>query len=105
MPSVEPLTDAERADALAALPDWSGSGPTLSRSVKVADFRAAVALVNAVADAAEAANHHPDVCITGYRYVSFELSTHAAKALTRRDIDLARAINRCVDDAAAVGSA
>jgi 4a-hydroxytetrahydrobiopterin dehydratase len=96
MPYAEPLTDAELADALAALPDWTRDGPALSRSVKVADFRAAVALVNAVADAAEAANHHPDVCITAYRNVSFELLTHAAKAVTRRDIDLATEIDRLI---------
>jgi 4a-hydroxytetrahydrobiopterin dehydratase len=96
MPYAEPLTDAELADAIAALPEWTRAGATLSRSVKVADFRAAVALVDAVADAAEAANHHPDVCITGYRTVSFELSTHAAEALTRRDIELATEIDRLI---------
>ena len=96
MPYAEPLTDAELADALGSLPDWSRSGALLSRSVKVADFRAAVALVNAVADAAEAADHHPDICITGYRNVSFELSTHAARAITRRDIDLAAEIDRLI---------
>jgi pterin-4a-carbinolamine dehydratase len=36
------------------------------------------------------------VCITAYRNVSFELSTHAAKALTRRDIDLATEIDRLI---------
>jgi 4a-hydroxytetrahydrobiopterin dehydratase len=96
MPYAEPLTDAQLADALAALPDWTQAGAALSRSVKVADFRVAVTLVNAVAEAAEAADHHPDVCITGYRNVSFELSTHAAKALTRRDIELATEIDRLI---------
>jgi 4a-hydroxytetrahydrobiopterin dehydratase len=68
----------------------------MRRSVQVADFAAAIALVNAVADAAEAANHHPDIHITGYRHVSFELSTHAARALTRRDIELAVEIDRLI---------
>ena len=68
----------------------------MERTVQLADFRAAVALVNAVADAAEAANHHPDVRITGYRNVSFVLSTHAANALTRRDIGLATEIDRLI---------
>ena len=45
-----------------------------------------------IADAAEAADHHPDIHITGYRRVSFELTTHAAKALTFRDIELAQSI-------------
>ena len=96
MPYAIPLTDAELADALASLPEWAREGDTIRRSVEVADFAAAVALINAVAEAAEAANHHPDIHLTGYRHVSFELSTHAAKALTRRDIELATEIDRLI---------
>jgi 4a-hydroxytetrahydrobiopterin dehydratase len=96
MPYADPLTDAELAEALASLPEWSRDGDIIRRSVKVAGFREAVALVNEVADAAEAANHHPDIAITGYRNVSIELTTHAAKALTRRDIDLATEIDRLI---------
>ena|SRR5688500_3271829 len=96
MPYADPLTDAELAAALRDLPDWAREGTVLRRTVTVAGFRAAVELVNAVADAAEAANHHPDICITGYRNVSFELSTHAAGAITRRDIELATEIDRLV---------
>jgi len=100
MPYADPLTDAELAAALATLPEWTRDGAVLRRSVKVTDFRAAVALVNAVADAAETANHHPDISITGYRNVSFELSTHAAGAITRRDIELATEIDRLIIGAA-----
>ena len=96
MPYATPLTDAELADALASLPEWAREGDTIRRSVEVADFAAAVALINAVAEAAEAANHHPDIHLTGYRHVSFEVSTHAAKALTRRDIELATEIDRLI---------
>jgi 4a-hydroxytetrahydrobiopterin dehydratase len=96
MPYADPLTDAELDEALQALPDWSREGTVIRRSAKVAGFRAAVALVNDVAEAAEAANHHPDICISGYRNVSFELTTHAAKALTRRDIELATDIDRLI---------
>jgi len=96
MPYAEPLTDEELSSALASLPEWTREGATIRRSVARGDFRGAVALLNAVAEAAEAANHHPDLHITGYRNVSFELSTHAAKALTRRDIELATEIDRLV---------
>ena len=99
MPYAEPLTDAEIASALARLSEWRRDGTLIRRIVRVGDFRAAIALVNAVADAAEAANHHPDICITGYRNVSFELSTHAAKAITRRDIELATEIDRLANTA------
>ena len=100
MPYAEPLTDAELADALVSLPAWEREGTSLRRTVDVADFRAAVALVHAVADAAEAANHHPDILIHGYRHVTFTLSTHAAKAITRRDTELAAQIDRLASAAA-----
>ena len=96
MPYATPLTDDELAQALARLPDWTRDGATLSRTVDCTDFRAAVALVNRVADAAEAANHHSDIAIHGYRHVTFTLSTHAANALTERDVELAAEIDRLV---------
>jgi 4a-hydroxytetrahydrobiopterin dehydratase len=99
MPYADPLTDDELAAALSGLPDWSRDGALIRRSARLGGFRQAVALVNEVADAAEAANHHPDICITGYRTVTFELTTHAAKALTRRDIDLATQIDRLIIEA------
>jgi len=96
MPYADPLTDAELAEALVALPEWSREGDVIRRSAKVGGFSEAAELVRSVAAAADAANHHPDVHITGYRIVTFELSTHAAKALTRRDIDLAIEIDRLI---------
>ena len=99
MPYATPLTDDELAHALARLPDWTRQGATLSRTVDVADFRAAVALVNRVADAAEAANHHPDILVHGYRHVTFTLSTHDAAAVTARDVELAAQIDQLVPGA------
>jgi len=96
MPYADPLTDHELAAALAGLPDWTRDGVFIRRSVKVEGFSAAADLVQAVADAANAADHHPDVHITGYRNVAFELTTHAAGAITRRDIELATEIDRLI---------
>jgi 4a-hydroxytetrahydrobiopterin dehydratase len=96
MPSATRLTDDELAQALARLPDWTRVGAALSRTVELADFRAAVALVDRVADIAEAANHHPDILIHGYRHITFTLSTHDADALTARDVALAAQIDRLV---------
>lgn len=98
MPYAEPLNDSELTDALARLPEWRHEGATLVRTVEAAGFTAAIALVNAVAEAAEAANHHPDIGVHDYRRVTFTLSTHAASAVTRRDVDLATEIDRLVPD-------
>ncbi len=102
MPYADPLTDDEIARALDGLVGWSREADDIRRTVVCADFRAAIGLVDAVADAAEAANHHPDIELRRYKRVTFTLSTHAAKAITRRDIELAAEIDRL---AARIGAA
>ena len=54
-------------------------------------FRAAIDLVNRVADAAEAADHHPDFEIN-WRRVTFKLTTKAAGGLSHKDFDMAAQI-------------
>ena len=102
MPYADPLTDDEVARALASLSGWTREGDAIRRTITCADFRGAIALVGAVADAAEAANHHPDIEVRRYKRVTFTLSTHAANAITARDIELAGEIDRL---AARIGAA
>jgi 4a-hydroxytetrahydrobiopterin dehydratase len=86
------LTADEVVHALADLPQWSGSPEAITRTVQAADFRAAIALVNAVADAAEEADHHPDIDIR-WRDVTFTLSTHSAGGVTDKDVTMAHRID------------
>jgi 4a-hydroxytetrahydrobiopterin dehydratase len=102
MPYADPLTDDEIDHALASLHGWAREADAIRRTIVCTDFRGAIALVNAVADAAEAANHHPDIEVRRYRRVTFTMSTHAASAITARDIDLAAEIDRL---AARIGGA
>jgi 4a-hydroxytetrahydrobiopterin dehydratase len=102
VPYADPLTDDEVSRALDALDGWSRDADAIHRTVACADFRAAIALVNAVADVAEAANHHPDIEVRRYRRVTFTLTTHAANAITSRDIEVASEIDRL---AARIGGA
>jgi 4a-hydroxytetrahydrobiopterin dehydratase len=83
------LDDAAIDAALQGLPEWSREGDTLVRTYKRRDWTDAVALVNAVAPEAERRQHHPDVCITEYRLVTFRLTTHSKGGITNRDVDLA----------------
>ena len=96
MPYADPLTDDQIATALDSLDGWARQDDAIRRTVDTAGFGAALALVNAVAEAAEAADHHPDICITGYRRVTLTLTTHATRAITRRDVELAAEIDRLV---------
>ena len=62
----------------------------IRRTYTFADFRAAMAFVNRVADAAQAADHHPDIDIRDAK-VTLALVTHDAGGLTSRDTKLAEA--------------
>jgi len=87
------LDDAAIEAALAGLPGWTRDGAELVRTIQARDWRAAIALVDAVADEADRRDHHPDVCVTGYRNVTFRLTTHSEGGISRRDIDLAKEID------------
>jgi 4a-hydroxytetrahydrobiopterin dehydratase len=85
----ERLTDRQIQDAMGSLPGWSRDGDEIKKQYSFSDFRAAMRFVNAVADQAEAANHHPDITIN-YNRVSLALTTHDVGGLSDLDLDLAR---------------
>ena len=93
MPYAPLLSDAEIERGLAGLPGWRRDGTTIVRSVRCLTFRDAINLVDRVADAAEAADHHPDIEIL-WRTVTFRLTTKASHGLTPRDLSLASEIDR-----------
>jgi 4a-hydroxytetrahydrobiopterin dehydratase len=80
------------AAALSGLAGWSGGPDGISRTVEAPTFPAAIRLVAEVAQAAEDANHHPDIDIR-WRTVRFALSTHSAGGVTSLDTALARRID------------
>ncbi len=49
--------------------------------------------VNRVAEAAEAANHHPDILVHGWNKVRLTLSTHSEGGLTEADFALAASLD------------
>jgi len=85
---VDLLSDDEITAALAGLPNWTRTGNSISRTVELADFRAAMLFTGAVAYMAEKANHHPDILIE-WNMVTLTLSTHSAGGLTAADMTLA----------------
>ena len=86
------LSDSEIDGGLAGR-EWRREGDTLVRDFELSGFTAAMALANAVADAANAANHHPDILVHGYKHVRLTLSTHSAGGITENDFALAAAID------------
>ena len=86
------MDDEEITRALASVPHWRRDGDRIMRAVEAPSFLEGVDLVGAVARAAEAADHHPDIDIR-WRTVAFALSTHSAGGLTEKDFALARQID------------
>ena len=79
---------------MAELPGWSRDGDRLVRSIRCKGWTSAIALVNAVAEEAERVDHHPDLCVTGYRNVEFRLTSHDVGGITVRDLRFAATIDR-----------
>ena len=86
------LSESEIDEQLAGS-DWRRDGDSIVRDVELDGFTAAMALANAVADAANAANHHPDIFVHGYKHVRLTLSTHSAGGVTENYLALARTID------------
>jgi 4a-hydroxytetrahydrobiopterin dehydratase len=87
------LADEQISERLAGLGDWTREGDSIVHVQSLADFKAAMLYVGAVAYLAESANHHPDVTIQ-WNKVTLTLSTHSAGGLTGNDFALAEQINR-----------
>jgi 4a-hydroxytetrahydrobiopterin dehydratase len=89
MPILSPNEVAER---LTSLPNWKQQKGEIVREAIFADFASAMDFVNAVAEQAERAGHHPDIDIR-YNKVRLALISHDAGGLTPRDFDLASSID------------
>ena len=92
---VPQLTEAERAEALRELLAWTlrDDGSAIYRSFRFADFSEAFAFMTRVALLAEKDNHHPEWSNV-YNRVEITLTTHDAKGLSQRDVNMAWAIDQ-----------
>ena len=68
---------------------WNEVRGALQRGYRFKDFKEAMAFVNQLAEAAEEANHHPDIAIS-WNAVTVRWSTHTKHAITERDLEMAR---------------
>lgn len=86
------LSDSEIDERLAGS-EWRREDDALVRDFELSGFEAAMALANAVADAANEANHHPDILVHGYKHLRLTLSTHSDGGVTENDFALAETID------------
>jgi 4a-hydroxytetrahydrobiopterin dehydratase len=73
--------------------EWHREGDEIVRDWQLENFGQAIEFVNRVADAAEEANHHPDILIHGWNKVRLSLTNHSAGGLTAADFTMAERID------------
>lgn len=93
--AIQQLTDTQRTEALAVLPEWTlrGDGLAIERQFKFRNFSEAFAFMTRVAMIAEKHDHHPEWSNV-YNGVTITLTTHEAGGLSERDVKMAKAIDR-----------
>jgi 4a-hydroxytetrahydrobiopterin dehydratase len=74
--------------------DWTVvDGPAVAAVFRAPTYLAGAELVKAIAEIAEAQQHHPDMEIRYPGTVHVALTTHATGGLTTLDVDVARQIS------------
>lgn len=85
----EKLSNETIQEKLQNAPGWSVSGDSLTRTFTFENFIQSMQFVNRLAEAAEAAQHHPDIDIR-YSKVNVSLSTHDSGGITEKDFAIAQ---------------
>jgi 4a-hydroxytetrahydrobiopterin dehydratase len=80
-------------EMLKELEGWQRDGQAITKTFTLKGWKSAMAFADRVAEAATAANHHPDIHIERYKTVRIVLTTHVAKGISQADVDLAQAID------------
>ena len=88
----ERLSDISIQRELGNLPGWTRRGEVITKTFQFRDFLTGIDFVTAVAKAADAADHHPDIDIR-YTKIICSLSTHSAGGITQMDLDMAKKID------------
>jgi 4a-hydroxytetrahydrobiopterin dehydratase len=88
-----PVVTASQFDREHDLPDWRYVLGRIEARFRAGSFGEGARFTGLVADAADAADHHPDIDLRYPGVVHVTLKTHVSDALTGLDTDLAKTIS------------
>jgi 4a-hydroxytetrahydrobiopterin dehydratase len=80
-------------ELLGDLEGWRRDGEAITKTFTLKGWTSAIRFVDRVAEAAAAADHHPDIHIERYKTVRIVLTTHLTHGISQADIDLAKVID------------
>jgi 4a-hydroxytetrahydrobiopterin dehydratase len=90
------LTENEIDYNLTTLEGWSLEDNRIVKNIVFKDFKAAIAAMIKIGEAAEELGHHPD-WYNSYNKLNIKLSTHDAGGLTMKDFELAQCIEEIIN--------
>lgn len=85
------LTQQQIAEGLRELPGWRHEGGEIFKWFRFGGFPEAIAFLHRIVEPAERMHHHPDI-ENHYDRVRIALHTWSEKAITEKDLALAREI-------------
>jgi 4a-hydroxytetrahydrobiopterin dehydratase len=91
MHSIQSLDPAIIRQQLTDLPNWQVRDNALERVYQGRSYLDALAKLNAVAQASEAADHHPDLSLN-WKTLTIRYWTHTAQGITSLDMYMARRV-------------
>ncbi|MBS1516676.1 MAG: 4a-hydroxytetrahydrobiopterin dehydratase [Bacteroidetes bacterium] len=89
---MEKLTEEQISQSLKDLNGWESDKSSIKKTFKTAGFPQTMGLVTAIGAFCQQHDHHPDFLTMKYSEVEVSFSTHSAKGITQKDIDIARDI-------------
>jgi len=90
---MEKLTTEKINEELKSLKDWKVEGNSIVKNFKTKGFPQTLGLVTSIGALCQQHDHHPDYLTMKYSSVEVSFSTHSAKGITQKDIDIAKDID------------
>lgn len=90
---MEKLTDLQIENELKNLNGWRRSDNSILKTFETKGFPQTLGLVTAIGAICQQHDHHPDYLTLKYSSVVVSFSTHSAKGITIKDINIAKDLN------------
>lgn len=74
--------------------NWAQKNKKLTKKFEFNNFKQALEFVNKVGELAESADHHPDILLHDYKFVTITLTTHSEGKITKKDMRLSSQIDK-----------
>lgn len=87
------LNKAQIDIELKSIKGWKSTGDSIVKTFKTKGFPQTMGLVTAIGAFCQQHDHHPDYLTMKYSSVEVSFSTHSAKGITKKDIDIAKDID------------